>query len=139
MAWWEIIMRRLNIGDQLFTPGKGDQGFRKKPFTVLEIESAKIIVASGHSKITLERECFEATEKAFSENPALWLRVAALHDMEPAKGSVDELVRDATGSQLARGNYICSILEHCGEVRYTMRGNKKGIELRKKLISRRDN
>ena len=39
------------------------------------------------------------------------------------------LIREATGSELARGNYICSILEHCGLVRYSMRGNQKGIEL----------
>lgn len=67
-------------------------------------------------------------EEAFITNPSLWLRIAALHDNEPFENSVDKVVREATGSQLARGNYISSILEHCGLVRYAMRGNKKGIE-----------
>jgi hypothetical protein len=123
-------MEIVNVEDELLTPGRGKQGFKRKPFTIFGIESEKIVVGSGHSKIILEKECFEVTEKAFSEKTTLWLRVAALHDIEPAKGSVDELVRLATGSQLARGNYICSILEHCGLVRYTMQANKKGIEPR---------
>jgi len=129
MAWWKIISGRINVGDELLTPGRGTEGFKRRSFTVLDTDSSKMILGSGGSKITIEKECFDAIEKSFSENPILWLRVAALHDNEPAKGSVDELVRLATGSQLARGNYICSIIEHCGLVRYAMRGNKKGIEI----------
>jgi hypothetical protein len=129
MAWWVLILEKIDIGDKVYTPGRGVEGLRKKLFTILEIDSSKIIIGSGASKIPLEKKCFDAVENAFSNNTLLWLRVAALHDNEPFENSVDKLIRDETGSQLARGNYICSILEHCGLVRYAMQGNKKGIEL----------
>jgi hypothetical protein len=131
MAWWDLILEKIDIGDKFYTPGRGLQGLRRKLFTILEIDSSKIIIGSGTSKIPLEKKCFDAVENAFSNNTLLWLRVAALHDNEPFENSVDKLVRDATGSQLARGNYISSILEYCGLGRYSMRGNKKGIELSK--------
>jgi hypothetical protein len=86
-------------------------------------------IASGKSKIPLEEACFETIEKAFASNPILWLRVASLHENQPLKDSIDELIRNTTGSQLARGNYIASVIEHCGLVRYAMRAGKKGIEL----------
>ena len=129
MGWWDLILEKIDIGDKLYTPGIGLQGLRRKPFIILEINLSKINIGSGRAKIPLEKKCFDAVENALSNNPLLWLRVAALHDNEAFENSVDKLVRDATGSQLARGNYICSILEHCGLVRYSMRGNKKGIEL----------
>jgi hypothetical protein len=129
MDWWEVILNRINIRDELFTPGRGTEGARKKPFTILSKDPERIIILSGKFPIPVEKDCFEIVEKAFSDNPLLWLRVAALHDNEPFENSVDKLVRDATGSQLARGNYISSILEHCGLVRYVMRGNRKGVEL----------
>jgi hypothetical protein len=128
MAWWEIVLKKLDVRDELLTPGRGLRGSRRKPFKIIFKNPTIIRIASGKSTIPLERLCFDTVEKAFSEDPLLWLRVAALHDSEPFENSVDKLVRDATGSQLARGNYICSILEHCGLVRYSMRGNKKGIE-----------
>lgn len=129
MAWWEIVLKKLDVGDELLTPGRGLQGSRRKPFKIVFKTPTIIRIASGNSIIPLERLCFDTVQKAFSENPLLWFRVAALHDNEPFENSVDKLVREATGSQLARGNYICSIIEHCGLVRYSMRGNKKGIEL----------
>ncbi|MCL5063433.1 MAG: hypothetical protein M1443_09605 [Nitrospirae bacterium] len=81
------------------------------------------------SDIKLERLCFDTIEDAFNNNHDLWLRVASSHDNEPFENSVDKLIRAATGSNLARGNYVCSILEKCGLVRYAMRGNRKGIKL----------
>lgn len=129
MDWWGLILEKIDPGDKLYTPGRGLQGLRRKLFTILEIDSSKITIRSGISEIQLEKKCFDVVENAFSINSLLWLRVAALHDSEPFENSVDKLVRDATGSQLARGNYICSIIEHCGLVRYAMQGNKKGIEL----------
>jgi hypothetical protein len=129
MGWWDLILEKIDIGDKLYTPGRGLQGLRRKLFTILEIDSLKITIGSGMSEIPLEKKCFDVVENAFSINSLLWLRVAALHDSEPCENSVDKLVRDATGSQLARGNYICAILEHCGLVRYSMHGDKKGIEL----------
>jgi hypothetical protein len=110
-------------------PGRGREGTRKKAFTVLVKESSKIIIKSGRSKIRLEEGLFEAVEGAFSKNPFLWLRVASLHGNEPFENSVDKLIREATGSQLARGNYLCSMLQCCGLVQYGMRGNRKGIEM----------
>jgi len=129
MGWWEVILEKINTRDKLFTPGRGPEGARKKPFTILSKDLESISILSGKSAILLEKDCFEVVEEAYSHNPLLWLRVASLRDNEPFENSVDKLVREATGSQLARGNYICAILEHCGLVRYAMRGNKKGIEL----------
>ena len=131
MPWWEIVLEKVLVGDELFTPGRGFQGSRSKPFKIKSKSSSTVHISSGNSTIPLERLCFDTVEKAFSQNPLLWLRVAALHDSEPFENSVDKLVRDATGSQLARANYMCSVLEHCGLVQYSMHGNKKGIELHK--------
>jgi len=128
MGWWEVILDKINTRDKLFTPGRGPEGTRKKTFTILSKDMERIFILSGKSPIPLEKDCFEIVEKAFCNNPTLWLRVAALHDNEPFENSVDKLVRDVTGSKLARGNYICSILEHCELVRYSMCGNRKGIK-----------
>jgi hypothetical protein len=128
MGWWESILVKTEIGGRFFTPGKGPEKLGKKPFAVISKDSERLIILSGKSAIPLEKHCFEVVEEAFSHNPLIWLRVASLRDNEPFENSVDKLVREATGSQLARGNYICSILEHCGLVRYAMRGKKKGIE-----------
>lgn len=45
----------------------------------------------------------------------------------PCPDSADEVIRQKTGSNLARGNYICAILEHCGLVKYEMLAHKKVI------------
>jgi hypothetical protein len=119
----------MNVGSELFTPGRGYQAARKSPFKILLRDPNKIIIRSGKSKISLEKDCFDVVENAFSQNPVLWLRVASLRENEPFENSVDKLIREATGSQLARGNYICAMLECCGLVRYSMQRNKKGIEL----------
>jgi hypothetical protein len=129
MNWWEVILDKMNVGDGLLTPGRGIEGARKKPFEILSKSQDKIVILSGRFLITLEKECFETVEEEFSKNPLLWLRVASLHGNEPFENSVDKLIRERTGSKLARGNYICAILEHCGLARYEMRGNRRGIEV----------
>jgi len=93
MSWWEIVSGRLNPGDKLFTPGRGVQGLRKKPFSILSKNSWKIIIGSGSYPIPLEKLCFDTIEKAFHKNPPLWLRVASLHDNEPLENSADKLIR----------------------------------------------
>lgn len=137
MAWWDVVLDKVNPGDKLFTPGRGLKGSRRKPFTIVSKDTSKIIIKSGGSKVHLEKTCFDVIEKVLSEDPSLWLRVASLHDSEPLEDSADKLIREATGSQLARGNYVCSILEYCGLARYSMHGNQKGIELTKKLSDNR--
>ena len=129
MCWWEVVLNRMNVGSELFTPGRGCPATRRSPFGILLREQNKITTRSGKTKIPLEKDCFDVVENAFSQNHLLWLRVASLRDNEPFENSVDKLVREATGSQLARGNYICAVLEYCGLVCYSMQGNKKGIEL----------
>ncbi len=129
MDWWKVIFDKINTRDKLFTPGRGPEGARKKPFTILSKDLDSISILSGRSGIRLEKECFEIVQRTFSDNPSIWLRIAAIRETEPLPNSVDELVRVVSGSQLARGNYISSILEYCGLVRYSMHGSKKGVEL----------
>jgi len=129
MSWWDEIQEKINSGDVLYTPGRGLQRIGKKPFRIISKDLFKLIITSGASKIPLEKQCFDKIEEAFSGNPLLWLRVASLHDSEALENSVDQLIREATGSQLARGNYQCAILEKCGLVYYSMQGNRKGIKL----------
>jgi len=133
--WWEGVQNNLKTGERLLTPGRGMKGGRQKTFEIFSIDSNAITIMSGKSLIPLERVCFNSIQKAFEENPNHWLRAASLHTSQPLENSVDKLVRDATGSDLARGNYICAILEHLGFVQYSMRGNKKGIELGKESSS----
>ena len=129
MSWWDEIQEKINSGDVLYTPGRGLQRIGKKPFRIISKDLFKLIITSGASKIPLEKQCFDKIEEAFSGNPLLWLRVASLHDREALENSVDKLIREANGSQLARGNYICAILEYCELVLYSMSGNRKGIKL----------
>jgi hypothetical protein len=129
MLWWDIICAKLNVGDILLTPGKGMSGSRQKPFEIVLKGIDKINILSGKFKIPLERACFDSLEEAFHTNPHLLLRVASKHANEPFKDSADALIRNKTGSNLARGNYVCSILHNCGVVRYMMQGNQKCIAL----------
>jgi hypothetical protein len=119
----------MSPGDLLYTPGRGLQGFRRKQFKIVSIDALKLTILSGDNNISIEKECFDAIERSFKKNRNLWLRVASLHDNKPVPNSVDKLIRAATGSNVARGNYVCSICEHCGLVRYAMQGNQKGIKL----------
>jgi len=129
MSWWKIVSEKVSEGDILFTPGRGMKGLNKKPFKITEKGADIIRILSGNSLIPLERKCFDTIEEAFKESSSLQLRVAALKDNKPLEGSADKLIRNATGSQLARGNYVCSILEYCGLVQYKMKGRKKVIVL----------
>lgn len=129
MSWWDIVLKNIKKGDILLTPGRGQQGDRQRPFKIISVDNNKIIISSGNSEITLERLCFETIEKAFSRNHRLSLRVASLHANDPIEDSADKLIRDATQSNLSRGNYICSILEKHKLVQYRMQGNKKYIAL----------
>ena len=129
MAWWEKILDKIKVGNRLQTPGRGLMSYRSMPFVIIEINDSEMTIISGSSRILLEKICFVAVEEAFRENPLLWLRAASLHETDPLENSVDGLVRTATGSKLARGNYISSILVHCGLVKYSMQGNRKGIQL----------
>ena len=128
MEWWDVVYARVTVGDSLFTPGRGlDGGNKRKPFKVIEKRADKINVKSGAYLIPLDKACSDVIEEAFTDNPLLWLRVASIKEIPALRGSADELIRKRTGSNLARGNYVCSILEYCGLVRYAMEGNRKGI------------
>jgi hypothetical protein len=129
MSWWNTVLENLNEGDVLMTPGKGIPANGQKQFTIDSIEVDRVTVHSGDYNISLGRLCFDTLERAFANNPHLSLRVAAIKDIPPLPGSADELIRNATHSNLARGNYVCSILKHCGLVRYVMQGNRKYIAL----------
>lgn len=130
MKWWEKVCETVNEGDVLYTPGRGlDGGNKRKPFTIISKQYSNIVIQSGNFPILIERHCFDVIEETFSENPERSLRVASSHSNEPFKNSADEIIRNRTGSNLARGNYICSILEHCGLVKYSMAINKKVIGL----------
>ena len=126
----ERVYRIVSVRDVLYTPGRGlDGGSKKKPFIILSKDQAKIIVKSGNTKVPLVKKCFDTIEENLRGGKRLWLRVASAHDSEPFKDSADELIRNATNSQLARGNYVCSILEHCKLVKYSMMVSKKVIKL----------
>lgn len=129
MTWWDTVWEQINVGDIFSTPGRGIPASGQKPFEILSKDLTRITISSGKAKIPLDKDCFHAIEKAFTKNRSLWLRCAAVHHVEAVENSVDKLIREATGSQLARGNYVCAILEHCDLVRYSMRGNRKGIQL----------
>jgi hypothetical protein len=130
MHWWEKVLNEVKAGDQLFTPGTGiDGGNRKRPFTIDSTTSSAIEISSGKAHIKLERACFDVIEESFNGKRNLWLRCASIRTNEALENSADKLIRERTHSQLARGNYICSILEKSGLVKYAMKVNRKGIEL----------
>lgn len=129
MSWWDMVYKSVNVGDELYTPGRGmDGGNRRKLFTIYSKEPLKIVVHSGDSNVPLIKECFEVVEEALMSRKYRCLRVASIRDKEALDGSADKLIRQATNSNLARGNYVCSILEHCELVRYDMQDNKKVIK-----------
>jgi hypothetical protein len=127
MPWWDSIYECVNQGDVLNTPGT-IRGARRKNFTII-LKDASVIKIDSGSPIKIPKECFDTIETAFNQNPNLWLRVASIKDNEPLPNSADRLIRDATGSNLARGHYVCAILEHCGLVDYSSRGQWKVIVL----------
>lgn len=134
MKWWDVVYKTIKVGDSLFTPGRGlDGGNKRKPFKIIKKLTDRINVQSGSYLIPLGKACFDVVEEAFTDNPHLWLRVASIKEIPALRGSADELIRKRTASNLARGNYVCSILEYCSLVHYQMQGNRKGIILASKI------
>ena len=129
MPWWNAVRQVLVVGNTLMTPGRGMQGMGQRPFIVEGIEPDKILVHSGNHKIPLSIQCFDAIEQAFRHDPHIKLRIASLHSNEAFPDSADAVIREATQSSLARGNYVCSILVHCKLVKYVMQGGRKCISL----------
>lgn len=129
MAWWETVYENIHVGHEFQTPGKGIEGTGAKLFKVIYKEPDLIIILTGGACLPLERSCIEAIEDAFRRNPQSTWRISSLHDKDPYPDSADRLIRERTGANLARGNYVCSILKSIGLVRYVMVGNKKNMEL----------
>ncbi len=130
MSWWDVVYGKILVGDKFLTPGYGiDGGNKRKPFKVIKKLTDKIDILSGDYSIPISKECFDIIERAFANDPTLWLRVAAIKECRALPGSADELIKKGTGSNLARANYICSMLEYYGLVRYTMNGKRKVIVL----------
>lgn len=129
MAWWPSITSKLSVGLMLLTPGCGVPPTRQGTFSIHAINPSEIIIESGQDQIILEKLCFDTVEQTLIANPAIRLRVASLHENFPLPNSVDKLIRDATGSNLARGNYVSSILAYCNLVKYAMNGKQKVIIL----------
>jgi hypothetical protein len=130
MSWWNTVYETVSVGDLIYTPGRGLAGGNKKrPFWINLKDQSKIIIRSGNTRVPLVKKSFDTLEDVLKNKKVLWLRIASAHDNEPFKDSADELIRKTTNSQLACGNYICSILEHCGLVKYSIMGNKKVIKL----------
>jgi hypothetical protein len=130
MSWWDTVHGAVKPGDVVYTPGRGlDGGSKKRPFTIASRDDSKIEVLTGHSKVPLHKECFDVAEDALVNRKHAWLRVAALHSNDTFSDSLDQLIRFATKSELARGNYVCALLERCGLVKYSMQGRRKVIEL----------
>ena len=111
----------------------GEGGNKRKPFKINRKLTDRINVQSGAHLIPLDKECFDIIEEAFTNNPHLWLRVASIKEIPALRGSADELTRKRTASNLARGNYVCSILEYCSLVHYEMQGSRKRIILASKM------
>ncbi len=127
MTWWHSISASLSVGTTLQTPGRGIPATRQGRFTIQSVGTIELVIISGSGQISIEKTCFDIIEKEFYANPHLSLRVASLHDNTPFPDSVDKLIRGATGSNLARGNYVSSILEYCGLVKYSLKGKQKVI------------
>lgn len=132
MSWWDVVSGRLERGDSLFTPGRGIKGLNKKPFDIVSVTSDSLKILSGESFIRIERKCFDIIENEYKKNPFLSLRVATIREKEPLENSADKLLRENTSSKQWIGNYVCSILEHCGLVHYEMQGDIKVIVLSEK-------
>ncbi|HPD57890.1 MAG TPA: hypothetical protein PKW17_11665 [Smithellaceae bacterium] len=130
MSWWNGVYEIIKESDLIYTPGSGlSGGNKKRPFWIHKKDPSKITIKSGKSEVPLVKECFDTVEDAFKNKKIQWLRVASSHSNVPFDESADQLIRESTQSKLARGNYVCAILEYCGLVKYSMLGNKKVIKL----------
>lgn len=114
MSWWSTIVGKILLHGELWTPGTGvDGGDKRRPFYIDGINATEIVILSEEAAIKLERDCFDVIEAGFRANPDLSLRIASKVSMTPFPDSADALIREATGSQLALGNYVCG----AGQVR----------------------
>ena len=130
MSWWNGVYEIIKESDLIYTPGSGlSGGNKKRPFWIHKKDPSKITIKSGKSEVPLVKECFDTVEDAFKNKKMQRLRVASSHSNVPFDESADQLIRESTQSKLARGNYVCAILEYCGLVKYSMLGNKKVIKL----------
>lgn len=129
MSWWKKVLNTTEVGDKLFTPGRGMEGNRRGTFWVKEKNDGNLVIKSGEASFAIEKECFDAIEIALVTRNYPLLRVASLHANTALEDSADELIRRATNSNLSRGNYVCAILEKIGVVRYVMDGRRKSIAL----------
>ena len=100
MSWWSTVLEILDESEVLMTPGRGIPAIGQKPFKVVSIEVDRIKVLSGGSIIPLDKRCFATLERAFLNNPYLYLRVAGIHTIPPLPNSADQLIREATHSNL---------------------------------------
>ena len=128
MSWWDEVYNNIGVGRELQTPGRGEERIGAKPFKIIYKEPDLFIILTGKSCLPLEKSCFEVIEEAMNINHYLKLRISSVKDNQPLKDTADKLIRERTGSNLARGNYVCSILNEVGLVRYVMFANKKWIE-----------
>jgi hypothetical protein len=130
MPWWNTVFNTLHQGQILQTPGRGlDGGGRQRDFLIYQIQSNKIFIISGSTRVLLTDECFNSIENYFIQYPLGFLRIASLHDNKAFDNSADQIIREATGSSLARGNYVCAILVYCELVHYSMQRGRKIIVL----------
>ena len=126
-----MIRRKINPGQVLLTPGRGIPPTRQRPFFVTNITSNYIDIQIGEAQTfnRLPMQMFDAVEDFFRNNSTGRLRIAAEHTMTSTPGSVDEIVRSAVDFPRVIGNYVASILEAAGCVRYAMAGNRKYIQI----------
>ena len=76
MSWWKQVYDGINVGDEFRTPGRGEEGNRRRPFKVIYKDPGLIVVLTGKSCVPLLRLCFEAVEVAFNKEPHSKWRVA---------------------------------------------------------------
>jgi hypothetical protein len=62
MGWWKVVLKNLDVGDILLTPGRGLQESRRKPFKIVLKSPSAINIASGNSVVPLERLCFDTIQ-----------------------------------------------------------------------------
>jgi hypothetical protein len=125
MAWWQTVSNSVNVGAKFRTPGRGLNGTGSRDFEITAMSQSGINIKSGKSPIKLSKDCFDAIENYFSKNHSKKLRTSSRHDIPAYKDTVDEIIRNVTGSDTSRGHYVASILEKCGLIKYsTIDGNK---------------
>lgn len=129
MSWWQRILETIEIGDEIYTPGRGMEGNRQRPFTIIDKDRESLIIKCGRSPNKIKRKCFDCIEGALEENNYLKLRISSVREREPLPNSCDKIIREEARVNLPIGNYVCAILEKIEVVKYVMDGRRKCIEL----------